>query len=170
MFRRIGVMLVAPLLLIGLTASPGSAKTKTIRDETLPGIPTVDIKRATVGYAKRTVRTRVFSVLGGDRTICIALRYGKKRAKVRYTARACITHTGNRSRRLTKVTPHGKKRIRCRGMKARWRQNTQGMVTRIKVPRKCAKKMGRRASHFKVFAYSGGTPSDHTRRFKVRRG
>lgn len=170
MLKRIGVVLVASGVLIGLAAAPGSANSKTIRDETLPGIPTVDIKRATFGYAKRAVRARVFSTVGTDRKVCVAVAYGKKRARVRYSARACTSLSGGRSQRLTKVTPRGATRIKCPAMTTRWPSNPNGFVTKIKVPRRCTPKMGRHASHFRAVASSAGTVSDRTRRVKVRRG
>ncbi|UYM05975.1 hypothetical protein [Solicola gregarius] len=168
MLKRILVIAVSALVVVGLTSAPSAAKSKTIRDEA--SFDAVDIRRAKIGYAKRTVRARTFSVLSSDQTICMALLYGKKKGRVHYSARACITISGKKHRKLVKITPHGSKRVTCRGMKAHWRQNTEGMISKLKVPRSCSKKMGGRASYFKVFSYSGGSPSDHTRRVKVRRG
>ena len=169
MLSRIMIVTASVLVLIGLATASGTAKTKTVHDG-VDRSAAVDIRRVKVGYAKRVVHARVFSVLSSDQPICVAMLYGKPKARVHYSARGCISITGHRSKRLLKVTPHGSKRIRCRGMRVRWRQNTEGMITKVTVPRRCSKRMGRHRSQFKIFSYSGGNPSDHTGRFKVRRG
>lgn len=168
MLKRIAVVLIAALVTVGVAAGPSAANSKKVHDGAERSA--VDIRRAKFGYAEHTVRTRVFSVLSSDQTICIALRYGKKKARVHYSARSCITISNHRSHRLRKITRHGSKRVKCRGMRVHWRQNTEGMIAKIKVPRRCTNKMGRHASHFRAVSYSGGYQSDHTRRVKVRRG
>lgn len=173
MLRRIGIIIIAALVLVSLASSPGSAKSRVVRDK--PGDSrngALDIRAVKFGNAKRAIRVKARFARRTDLPHdCVTVAFGRKGRKG-YNAIACSSGSGKRERGLFRATSSGGlKRVKCRGMRAKW--NYRKPALRIKVPRRCVHRVGKRRTMFRLYTASLSHPKrkgDRTRTVGVRRG
>lgn len=177
MLKRIGLILLASLLLVGLTAAPSSAKSRVVHDprgDAHHGAQ--DLTKVRFSNARHAVRVKGhFYAPQGTPFDCATLAFGRK-GGLGYNARACLRGRHATHRLFKAVRRHGDVRlvrVKCRAMKSRW--SLQHASVQIVVPRRCLKRKRLGAHRTAMRLYTQlpkhlDRSGDHTRTVKVRRG
>lgn len=169
MLKRIGLVLLSALVLVGLTVGPSAAQNRTIRDRVGDRHGALDIRKAKFSNARAVGANILFrDAVPQPDCLTVVIDVGHKRGRA-YNAVTCIKPTGRYSKTFYK---HGKrggwKQAKCRGMRARW--TIEGKLSaRVRVPLRCVK--GDRKAYFKAVSKNPHRKGfDQTRTVRLRRG